>query len=116
MKEHRDFTLFKKTFRKYQVLFGLTGWNVVFRHETIEEDAWAKLVSDVGSYTAKVSLNIECSKEDLQDKDIKATAKHECIHLLLARIDAETRSRYTISANIIEANEEAVHRLMEVIP
>ena len=33
---NKDFELFKKEFTKYQKLFGLTGYRVIFKHEGID--------------------------------------------------------------------------------
>lgn len=106
----RDFEIFKKTFRKYQVLFGLTGWRVYFEHEDIGE-SYANITYDLPNYAATVRM----SKEN-RSGNVKQDAKHECVHLVLARLDAEAQTRHTSSDSIREANEETVNRLMEVIP
>ena len=105
-----DFRLFKKAFREYQVLFGLTGWHITFEHVDIQ-DVFANITHDLSSYQATVRL----SKLE-KSGNVRWDAKHECIHLVLARIDCEARTRFTNVDTLIEANEETVNRLMEVIP
>ena len=106
----RDFELFKKTFRKYQVSFGLTGWRVYFKHEELE-GCFANISFNGSDYVATVRLASNDKSGNVQEQ-----AKHECLHLLIARLEVEATTRFSTDDAIREASEEAVHRLMEVIP
>ncbi|KKM04173.1 hypothetical protein LCGC14_1766890 [marine sediment metagenome] len=115
MKEHRDFTLFKKEFTKYQRLFGLNGWAIYFKYEPCVEDCMAATYLDFSNLTATVTLNSELADKDKPFKDIKGTAKHEAIHVLLGRLEGEARFRWATIEGIRETTEELVHKLLGLI-
>ena len=79
---NKDFELFQKTFTKYQKLFGLTGYKVYFKHEPIE-NCFAQITVAQTDMVATVRLNSDLPDKDEPHKDIKQSAKHEAIHLLV---------------------------------
>ena len=112
---NRDFEIFKREFLKYQKLFGLTGWKVYFKYE--ESDvSFASIQMDFDNSVATVRLNSHLPDKDHPFKDVRRSAKHEVIHLLLGRIEGEARARYTTQGTLGEALEEAIHRLESLIP
>ena len=115
MTAERDFEAFKRAFTKYQKLFGLSDWKVRFKHGDSDE-YYASIEPDFGQQTAIVFLNTNLPVKDREFKDIKGSAKHEAIHLLLARLEGEARTRYTNPPAVTEALEATVHRLEGVIP
>lgn len=111
-----EFELFKKEFSRYQALFGLTGYNVYFWHEPLEEaDIIANISIDQEEMTASVRLNSKLSKSARQCRDVRHAARHEAIHLLIGRLAKYAKSRYVMGADIYEATEELVHRLEDLI-
>ncbi len=115
MKEHRDFTLFKKEFTRYQKLLGMNGWEIYFKHEPGVRGSFADTFLDFANLTATVRLNSELDDGDKPFKDIKGTAKHEALHILIARLEGEARYRFATDEAIKEATEELVHKLMGLI-
>ncbi len=111
----RDFEIFKREFTKYQRLLGLTGIQVYFTHEPLDDDN-AQLLMKYAECTATACLNSELSEGQEPFKDVKGWGKHEAIHLLLMRLQGEAEYRYATKESIVEANEETVHRLEAVIP
>jgi hypothetical protein len=111
----KDFDDFQRYFKKYQQRFGLTGYSVYFAHEDLL-DRFGALTTDVDTMTSKASLASDLPKEQEQFKNIKRTAKHEAIHLLLARIVALASNRYLHEGELREAEEELVYKLEELIP
>jgi len=110
-----DFELFQSEFKRWQKVFGLTGYKVYFKYEP-EEGYFATLSVDQGNMVATVTLNSELPDKDKPFKDIKRTAKHEAIHLLVSRLEKNGRYRYTSESEIYEATEELVNRLEDLIP
>lgn len=101
---------FKREFIKYQKLFGLTGWDVKFEIRALN-GSLAELCYRSNECVATASLN----KFFAVGEDIKKTARHEAIHLLLARYDFIASARYISPDELIQANEEIVVKLTELI-
>jgi len=110
---NKDFELFQREFLKWQKLFGVTGYKVYFE-EADTEDAYADITVD--GPIATVRLNNKLSEEGKWVIDVKQSAKHEAIHLLIQRLEQNARYRYSTSGEITEAAEELVYRLEELIP
>ncbi len=110
-----EFDEFKKTFVKYQIAFGLIGYQVYFRYKPIES-SFAQIKTDQESMVASVTLNSRLPADIKQFQDIRKSAKHEAIHLLIERLESLARSRYTGSLDIYEAVEELVVKLESLIP
>ena len=110
----KDFKDFQKYFKHYQKLFGLTGYQVYFKYEPIEE-SFANISINQTSMVVTVRLNSNLPEKDIPFKDIKRTAKHEAIHLLVGRLEQNGRYRYSSENEIFEAVEELVNRIWDLI-
>lgn len=109
-----DFERFKKYFLEYQKLLGLGGYKIYFKHEPIDE-SFANITVDQGNMVATVRLNSVLLSKDKPFRDIKQSAKHEALHLLLMRLEQLAKYRYVQAEEIYEATEELVHKLEEFI-
>jgi len=112
---NKDFALFQSEFKKWQKLFGLTGYKVYFKYEPID-GKFADISINQDQMVATVRLNSELSDKDKPYQDIERTARHEAIHLLVARLEMNGRYRHVSSGEIDEASEELVNRLGDLIP
>jgi len=110
----KDFDEFQKHFRKYQHRFGLTGYKVYFKHEPLEK-SFAEISINQGEMGVTVRLNSEPPDKDKPFKDVKRSAKHEAIHVLVGRLEENARYRYSSGNEIYEATEELVIKLEELI-
>jgi hypothetical protein len=111
---NKDFALFQSEFKKWQKLFGLTGYKVYFECVPLE-GAFADINVKQDEMVAVVRFNSKLPQRDIPHRDIKRDAKHEAIHLLLARLEMNGRYRYIPENEIYEATEELVNRLMDLI-
>lgn len=109
-----DFALFQSEFKKWQQRFGLTGYRVFFRYEEIPH-TFADIQVKQTDMVAVLRLNSKLDEIDKPNKDIRATAKHEAIHLLTARLAENGRYRYIAENEIDEALEELVKKLEGLI-
>jgi len=109
-----DFDSFKVYFREYQRLFGLTGYKVYFKHEALE-DSFAEIAVQQADRVATVAFNSELPDKDALFKDIRRSAKHEALHLMLNKLESLAKSRYLLPGDIYEASEEIVCKLEELI-
>jgi hypothetical protein len=111
---NEDFELFQDEFKKWQEKFGLTGYKVYFKYEPLECH-FACVEVNLDNMVATVTLNSELPDKDKAFKDIKTTAKHEAIYLLLARLEKNGRYRFVTETEIYETTEELVHKLEHLI-
>lgn len=105
--------VFKKEFVKWQEVLGLKDWNIFFDKREIE-DGFAAINTDANGRVATVTLNSILRKEDIPDFNPKLHAKHEAIHLLLARLESLGNRRF-ITVTDIQEEAEAITRKLEKI-
>ena len=110
-----DFELFQSEFKRWQQKFGLTGYKVYFKYEPID-DGFAAIKINQGDMVVTVRLNSELPTKDNPHKDIRQTAKHEALHLLVGRLEEAGRYRHCSATEIYEATEELANRLGVLIP
>lgn len=108
----KDFKLFKKEFRKWQRFFGLKNWKVVLLHEDTEERGLADINSNISGYISTCKLSVNWPKCEYSKYQIRKTAFHECIHLLLARYAVAAKCRFINESELDEADHELV-RILE---
>jgi len=106
---------FQKIFTAYQQKFGLNGYKVYFKYETIN-DSFASIVIDQDGLVATARLNSSLPDKDKPFQNIHGSAKHEAIHLLVGRFSDYSQSRYITRSDVTEAEEELVRRLEQLIP
>ena len=111
----KDFDLFQVEFKKWQYRFGLTGYKVYFKYEPLE-DHFAEITISQGNMVATVRLNSKLPDKNKPHKDVRRSAKHEALHLLVGRLENNGRYRYCSENEIYEATEELVFKLEELIP
>lgn len=110
----KDFELFQREFKRWQERFGLAGYTVYFKHEPIE-DYFADIEVNQDNMVATTRLNSNVPKNWNPHKDIRRSAKHEAIHLLVSRLEKNARYRYVSETEIYECTEELVHKLENLI-
>lgn len=109
-----EFAEFQKWFKEYQKRFGLNGWQVYFEYKPLE-DSFANITVSYRLQSATAQLNNKLPDKDKPFKDIKRSAKHEALHLLLSRLEGNARHRYASEDEITESIEELVVKLEGLI-
>lgn len=112
--EDKDFLLFQQYFEAYRQLFGLTGYKIYFKYKPLDS-SFADIAINQLDMVATVALNSRLPVKDKPFKDIKRSAKHEALHLLLGRLEHRAKDRYVAEAEIYEAVEELVFKLEKLI-
>jgi len=110
----KDFIKFQDYFKKYQHKFGLTGYKAYFKYEPLETN-FADIQINQTNMAVTIRLNSDLPGKDKPFRDIKRSAKHEAIHLLLGRLENRASSRYATENEIYEAVEELVNKLEELL-
>jgi hypothetical protein len=111
---NKDFADFQKYFKHYQKQFGLTGYKVYFKHEPLA-GSFAEVTLNQTDMVATVRLNSKLPSKDILFRNVRQSAKHEALHLMLSRLEARAVSRYISSDEICEAVEELVFKLEDLI-
>ncbi len=111
----RQFELFKKECKKWIDIFELNNWNVAYMQNKTKK-SFAYCHTNVTHYKATIHL---CKVWDdevvkLTDENIKKTALHEILHLLLSRLSDYGYARFVADDEMTEAEEELVNKLINV--
>lgn len=115
----KDFELFKAETERLMKEWGLNAWYPGWEHMNL--GANAKCTPDGNNYnvTLALSTNIDFDKFDFRQKTkddfIKRLAKHETIHLLIARVMHCAEARFCTDSEMTEAEEELVKKLENII-
>ena len=113
-KTNDDFLQFQKIFKDYQVKFGLTGYQVYFKYESLEH-SFANITINQFDKVVTVRLNSKPDKKTEPFRDIKKSAQHEALHLLIYNMEDLARARYIQEWIVNEAAEELVNKLAGLI-
>lgn len=111
----KDFNLFKKTFLYWQHKLGLTHYEVIFKHEHIQEDTWADILINEDGKIATVRFNTSYGDYCKAELNPARSGRHEAIHLLINRLGWLGSCRYIETSDLNEENEAIVRRLEKVL-
>lgn len=112
----KHFEIYKKECQKWIDRFELNNWDVCFGL-TSKKGVHGRIGSNLDGYNATLFL---CEDWDdrikpLTKENIKKVAKHEVIHLLLLRLSINAGTRFVTPEQLIEAEEELVRKLENII-
>jgi hypothetical protein len=103
-----DFEKFKKTALKYQQKLGLIEYDIYFVHGS---DHQGECDVNIMGKAATLYLGDEVNVV----RPVESIAKHEVLHLLLARFESLARHRFVNEDDIAEENEALVRKLEKLI-
>ena len=109
----QDLREFQKEFMKYVELFGLKGYSVLFGLEEID-GGHAEIRVNIRDRVATVVLST--AKHEKHFQTMRDCAKHEALHLLIARLEDLAKRRYVTPGDISEECEGIVEILEKSIP
>ena len=112
---NKEFQDFQNHFTHCQKLFGLTGYQVYFKHEPVD-GGYAAINFNCVQMVATVYLNNKIEPEDRKFFNVKRSAKHEALHLLIAHLEYLAHCRSVRDEEITSASEAIVVKLEELIP
>lgn len=107
----RDFRIFEETCRHWWKRLGVIETGLRVCHRKVH--ARAEIDINWEARCAVVSLGLEVPKE-WADRDIRESALHEMLHLLMARVCYPAMKR-TSSQDDMEQYEESVVRTLEAV-
>lgn len=112
-----EFELFKLECKRLMNKIELNNWEVCFVLKKLDEGVFAEIETKLDGASATITLNKVWDLEGIDNfnESFKRTAKHEVIHLLLARMSEYGKSKDYTTSNIYEAEEELVRKLENLI-
>lgn len=112
----KHLNLFKSECLRLQKAWGLLEWELNFCHDKIS--SLASCDARFGSRNAYLSLATEWEDKCYPptDENIRNTAKHEMLHLLLAPLEDSVNKRFLTREMASDAGHAVLQRLMQLIP
>ncbi len=108
----KHYRVFRKECRRLVKKWGLSDWKVYFEHSSIPGNR-ANCTWDINGYVCTIVLGVEWNTAPTL-RGIKASAIHEVLHLVTARLGSLARCRY-ISKEEIEIEEERLAHILQGI-
>ena len=110
----KEFGQFKRWFISYQKKFSKLDFRIYFHNKPLT-NKYSCILTDTNERTANAILTSEIVEEDFEGINIKGSAKHESIHLLLADLKELALSRSATEKAIRKEIESLVKILEKVI-
>lgn len=111
----RHFAAFEKAVHHYVTVYGLTGWTIEVHHEgNTAANGRASCLPQLDGRRVDVYLPLSWEDEDVTPQKLDTAARHEVMHILLARMSALASERHCTEAQLYEAEEELVAKIMEI--
>jgi hypothetical protein len=108
----KHFKIFKKEAELWISRFGLLNWRVVYEHEKMDpnERFLATCASDIPARLATIALNTDWDPEKVTVYQLKRTAFHEVMELLLSRISYLGECRFLQDEEISEERHDLIRK------
>ena len=110
----KDFKLFESECRKWIKKMSLGDWDVDFFHSD-REGALASTRANWSGKSAAITFNTEWDEEYYNNKQIKITALHEALELLLMELRVLASSRYLAEPDIDHATHTVIQRMVNML-
>jgi len=111
----RHFSHFKMCCMRWLKLLGLSEWDVYYLFE-LREDMQAIVCTNYKGLKATIILSTKWNDINLPTDDaLDKTALHECIHILLAKVEASAGDRSFSHTDFEMLEHEVVNRLVKYI-
>lgn len=110
----KDFALFKSECLHWIEVLGLTDWEIDILHCPRAPE---NLADCIGSYdmTATIILNTEWSETPVTPREIKLTALHEALELLLIPLSILADARFANKDGLVREQHAIINRLIRVL-
>lgn len=111
---HKRF--FEKEVRRYLAAFGLTEYQVFVKFDKLDGFYANSRTNPMGG-NSTITLNTawDNTMRPPSDIELSDTARHECCHVLCARLNDAALNRFVTKEEIDQAEEALVRRLEKLI-
>ena len=111
----KEYEYFQKACKVYQKSFGLVDWDLYFCFEDLSDDSdMANISWCFTGHSARITLSNKLPAYENYTLELDNIARHEMIHLLLARIQEYAQRRNMNQEDIDEALESLVRTIDNV--
>lgn len=108
----QDFKTFKRAVRYYYKKYKLSGWHIYFNHGGTEHHAMIYPDTDTRAVTFNFGKRWGTK---ITKKKVKASAKHEVIHLITWPLYSAGWNRFVSKDQLNQLDEEITQHLTELI-
>lgn len=112
--DKKHFEIFKEECNLWVQRFGLVNWRISYEFHKIN-GALGLCATFCCDRVAAISLSTEFEDTDNLNNDIKKTAFHEVMELMISPLNACAKSRYITESEIDEARHDIIRRLENVV-
>lgn len=109
---NKHFKLFCDTATYWLKRFGVLDYDVEYQHKNVKEGL-GETRYDVLNRWAEIQLSVDFGGVVPTDREIKMTAFHEVIELMMAELICVAGSRYCVSGDDIERTKHRIIRQVE---
>lgn len=110
----KHFKIFVKECKRCVEKFKLDNWDIHYRFAKLDDRA--QIYRVLKGYIATITLSTNWDGYDrIKASEVRECAKHEVIHLLLARLSSNGEVRFVTVEDYIESEEELVRKLEKLI-
>ena len=111
----KDFKLYCKTCTFWLEKFGLYDWDIDFCHTDWDDGCASSCTYNAEAGHAWLNLNVDWLEGPVNDEELKKTALHEVLELLLARYRDIATKRFTTMEALTTENHVVIQRLIHVL-
>lgn len=110
----KDFKVFKQECERLIKEWGLDEWDIdILRGDN--QDANASMKADIENMKAEIYLSRTINTIKEYTPNIKDTAKHEVIHLLISKVVEAGSCRFLTDSEYNSYTEQLVNKLIDII-
>lgn len=111
----REFETFAREFRRWQTLLSCNDWDLMFFCQKLDGNH-AEIRADAKNSIADVMICSERDEKRDRPFDPAKLAKHEAMHLFLARLSYIASCRFVNDGELNDEEERLVRMLVRLIP
>ena len=113
----KHFEVFQKEVLYWINKWGLHQWEIAFTHKLLDGNIRASISYNQSGRVCTLFLNSEwdCDIRPPTNAEMKVSAKHEAIELLLADVHAIGKSRWVTEDELVAAHHALVRRLEKLL-
>lgn len=106
----KDFEIFKKEAELWIKRLGLVDWSIYFSHVGDCPNALASMMANIPNRGATINLSADWTGEGISVSQLRETAFHEVLELVLARLSYLGECRFLQDEEIPEERHNIIRR------
>jgi len=111
----KHFEIFKREVDKWLDILSLKRWEIRFEHHDLKDNHLAETQANAENMIAFIRLNTIWEGTPISNQAVKNSAKHEAMHIFMAKYRYLARHRSTYMGEIDEEEHGIVEVLVKVL-